>query len=91
MKRLRAVIRESNRKAMHIQGYSAPDGIQISTMPEPATLEIMEQDGAYYLFRLDECGQCISDTWHMSLVEAKEQAIFEFKLEQGGWKEVDDS
>ncbi len=46
----------------------------------PSYLEI-EQDGEmFFLLRLNEHGQCIADTCHTSLNEAKSQAEFEYVL-----------
>jgi hypothetical protein len=48
---------------------------------------VVEQGGAFYLFRLDGSGQCIADTWHETVEAAKVQASFEFGVEEGDWKE----
>jgi len=47
----------------------------------------VEQDGAFFLFRLDPNGHCIADTWHQTLDEAKQQANFEYGIEESDWKE----
>ena len=57
---------------------------------EPATLEVVEQDGAFFLFRKDEDGNCLSDTWHLTLEEAQEQAEFEFGVAKDEWTAVTD-
>jgi len=48
-------------------------------------LEIEEDDGAYFLYRLDAKGACIGDTWHQTIEEAKAQAKFEFDIEDADW------
>jgi len=40
-------------------------------IPDPAEVEVVEQDAAFYLLRLDSDGQCIADTWHASVEAAK--------------------
>ena len=55
----------------------------------PNVVEVVEQAGAIYLLRLDERGHCIADTWHESVDAAKEQATFEFGIEEGDWKDVE--
>jgi hypothetical protein len=52
----------------------------------PVYVEIVEQEGAYYLFRHDAEGVCIGDTWHLTLDEAKEQAAFEFDIGETEWE-----
>ena len=46
-------------------------GADAHVLPHPASVEIEEGDGGFYLFRLDSSGECISDTWHESLKRAK--------------------
>jgi hypothetical protein len=48
-------------------------------------VEIAEQDGLYYLFSYTETGRFISDTCHLTLAEAKEQARLEFDIPTEGW------
>jgi len=47
----------------------------------------MEDDG-FYLLRLDPEGQCLADTWHQSLEEAKAQAAFEYEIDESDWSPV---
>jgi hypothetical protein len=45
----------------------APSGIEIARLPDPIAVEVVEQDGAFFLLRLDRAGHCIADTWHETL------------------------
>jgi hypothetical protein len=60
-------------------------------LPVPVRVEIAEARSGFFLFHYDANGQCVSDTWHATLVEAKEQAKFEFGIEDAGWVEVTNS
>lgn len=39
-----------------------------------------------YLFYCDRAWQVLADTWHSSVVEAKDQAEFEYAGVSGAWK-----
>jgi hypothetical protein len=51
-------------------------------------VEINEQDGLYYLFSYTETGRFISDTCHLTLAEAKEQALWEFEIPHDAWVDI---
>lgn len=57
-------------------------------MPSSAVLIIEENNDGIFLFRYTAEGACVSDTWHTSVEEAKEQAEFEFDGHISSWKEV---
>lgn len=80
--RLRATVRRLTGKTRHLLG-ALP-------LPGPKTVElVVEEDGTIFLLRLDDEGQCISDTWHETVEAAKAQANFEFGIEAGDWKEAE--
>ena len=88
MTHLRAAVRRTLGTTGHYRG-DLKDGIASAVrLPDPITIEILEQDGAFFLFRLAGDGQCISDTWHQTLEEAKGQAKFEFDIADGDWKDI---
>lgn len=89
MMRLRAVVRKLTGKVMHLQGPRTAGGLEVDTLPEPSTVEIAEQDGAVFLLRLDDAGECIADTWHESVDAAKEQANYEYGVEIGDWEDLE--
>lgn len=57
-------------------------------MSPPAALAICKDDrgGAFYLFYCDEDWEPMSDTWHQTLEEAKEQAEIEFTGSSDTWE-----
>lgn len=54
----------------------------------PVYVEIVQHEGAYYLFRNRADGVCIADTWHLTVQEAKEQAAFEYGITDDDWVEA---
>jgi hypothetical protein len=85
--RLRAIVRTSTGETTHAFGRiigQAP--VEVQKIPPPASVEILEQDNAFYLLYLDAQGNCLTDTWHDTLDAAKRQAEFEFKISSGDWE-----
>jgi hypothetical protein len=74
---------------MHMQGVRAADALVVTAVPDPETVEIVEQDGAVYLLRLDQDGACLADTWHETVEAAKVQANFEYGIKDSDWKDFD--
>jgi len=68
-----------------VTGATVHRGSDAQALPTPASVEIEEGDGGFYLFRLDASGKCISDTWHESLERAKAQAQFEYRIGEKDW------
>lgn len=87
--RLRASVQSVIGVTVHLKATLVPEGAEVERIPDPKMVELVEQDGAIYLLRLDDKGQCIADTWHQTVEEAKEQANFEFGIEANDWKEID--
>ena len=86
--RLRATVRYVTEKTAHSQGVPTKGSIEVTKVPDPKTLEVVEQKGSFYLLRLDEQGECVADTWHETIEAAKAQANFEFGIEEGDWTET---
>lgn len=59
--------------------------VPLQEIPSPAWVEIVEEDDGYYLFRCDEAGVSLADSWFPCLEEAKRQAWFEYRIEEGDW------
>ena len=59
-----------------------------SLIEHPVFVEIEQDGGLFFVLRLDAQGQCLADTCHHSLEEAKAQAEFEYVLQAEGWEEV---
>jgi hypothetical protein len=53
----------------------------------PCTLSIVSDESGVYLYRMNEVGECVADTWHLNVEEAQRQAEFEFEIDQYGWRE----
>jgi hypothetical protein len=53
-----------------------------------AKLVIEERDDAFYLLYLDASGNCLTDTWHATLEDAKDQARFEFSVFEECWSRI---
>ena len=87
--RLRATVRNVTGNTTHLRGVRIADDLEVTTVPDPKTVEVLEQNGSIYLLRFDEAGQCIADTWHETLEAAKAQASFEFGIEEGDWQDVE--
>src|SRR5262249_32600184 len=77
---LRACVRAAKQTATHRRG---PAGYGPA---DPTCVRIVEDEHGVFLFREDSEGRCISDTWHVSVDEAKKQARFEYELSE--WTEV---
>lgn len=83
--RLRAIVRGVTGRTTHLRGVPVAGSSEVTKLPDPKAVEIVEQDGGFYLLYLDGDGECTTDTWHQSLEAAKAQANFEFGLEEGDW------
>lgn len=86
MSKLWAKVRYVTGKTMHLIGAPHPVAVEDAKIADPVAVEIVEEEGAFYLLRLNEAGDCIADTWHESLESAKAQAEFEFSVQSGDWK-----
>jgi len=56
----------------------------VGTRPQPkmvSRLVIQEQMGSWVMYRMDEQGGFVGDTWHPSLEDAKAEAKREFGVE----------
>lgn len=62
-----------------------------SELSTAAVLLIEEKADGIFLYRLTTEGVFITDTWHQSIGEAKDQAKYEFDNEPSQWKEIPES
>ncbi len=77
MRRFRADVRTVTGRTIHRLGTKVPDGtLDGEILHDPIAVEIVEEDDAFYLLRLNANGECIADTWHQTLEEAKAQGLF---------------
>jgi hypothetical protein len=82
--RLRANVRRRTGVTRHvIHGRESED-----LTSQIAWVEIEPADGAFYLFYFTAAGECITDSWHESLEQAKHQAFAEFEILDADWMET---
>ena len=58
-------------------------------MPVPAWLRIVQAGSDVYVYRCDAAWRMLTDTWHGSIAEAREQAFVEYGVSEGDWTVVD--
>ncbi|MDE1152779.1 MAG: hypothetical protein PW788_09605 [Micavibrio sp.] len=78
-------------KTKHYEGLLSDftNGINTQKKLGPARfLTIEENEDGFFLYRFDDKGNCVGDTWHQSLNEAKEQADYEFEQTLKNWQDV---
>jgi hypothetical protein len=90
--RLRAPVRRATGKAHHFLAHLDGDEVVKDAQLGPvAWVEIQHQkNGTFHLNYLDASGAYLTDTWHPTLEEAKDQARFEFEIDDRDWVEVTD-
>jgi len=89
MIQLRARVRSVTDAAKHYVGQVDEHGaITKRELPAPAYVEIVQRPEGFYLLRFNDAGGILSDTWHPSLDDAKEQAVFEFTIADEDWMPV---
>lgn len=58
------------------------------SMNAPIVLVIEEREDGVFLYHFDAKADCVGDTWHHDIDEAKEQARSEFQNHLTHWTEV---
>ena len=87
--RLRANVKRVTGETSHfIGGVDDKGRFQATPADVPSWVEIEESDAGWMLLRFDAQGDAITDTWHESLADAKEQAKFEYEIEEDDWEPV---
>lgn len=88
--RMRALVKSITGKTEHyVASISVQGNIEGMEVDEPKTLELIDADNGYLLLRLNSNNECVADTWHASLAEAKSQAEFEYSVASKDWEFVD--
>ncbi len=85
---LRALVRTITGRVAHLRADLQADGIAVVPITHPTAVELIQQDGAAYLLRFDQKGDCVADTWHETIDAAKAQANFEFGIVDSDWKDA---
>ena len=58
-------------------------------LPQPHVLVIEEESqGSVFLYRMTQRGEPGGDTWHQSVEDAKDQAVYEYGDAVGAWNEI---
>lgn len=88
--RLRAMVHRSTGNTKQAIGGLKGDCVEArEELPMPAYVEIVDEDNGFYLHHYNSDGSSFADTWHQTLVEAKEQAEFEFGITGNQWQSID--
>jgi hypothetical protein len=74
------------RQMVHTMGYPI-DPQKLLPLPDVLLLEASGDSGVM-LFRYTAQGELAGDTWHKTVKDAQEQAIFEYRDALGKWSEV---
>jgi hypothetical protein len=83
---LRAQVTKITGATMHFRAHLAGSEIvKDEQLAVPAWVQIEAGDGGYLLLYFDASGKCLTDTWHLTVEEAKAQAQFEFGIEEAAW------
>ncbi len=88
--RLRAQVRERTGATKHYRAHiEDTEIVKDGEVPVPAWVEIQSSNDAFLLLYFDASGECITDTWHPSLDQAKAQARFEFQIREEDWERLE--
>lgn len=83
--------RPPGNKVQHYLGLPPPlagGSDQRTLMGTPAFVVIDETQDGVFLYRYDIRGECVGDTWHANIQDAKEQAAYEYEATLGEWQVV---
>ena len=87
--RLRARVQRATGATRHHRAHIEEGEVRKDEeLPTPTSVEIQPAAGAFFLLGLDENGECLTDTWHQTLEQAKAQATHEFGIGEDDWEEV---
>ena len=84
----KAKVRTQTGKARNWFGTIANGAVTpISPVPCPAWVGIAQDETGFYLLHFDSENNLLTDSWHSSLGDAKEQARFEFEIADLDWED----
>jgi hypothetical protein len=69
----------------HAPTGGAQHAIGGSPMPTPQELRILKADEGFYLLYCNAEGEPMTDTFHLALDDAFDQAEFEFRVDRADW------
>jgi hypothetical protein len=87
--KLTANVRRITGRTIHAEGR-LDNGMPVAAerLPDAVRLDIEEKDEGVFLYRYDILGQMVSDTWHETIAEAMDQALFEYEVVESDWRPV---
>jgi hypothetical protein len=62
--------------------------VPVERLPDPAWLEISEEDGGVFLLYLNADRKCFADTWHQTVASAQREAMLGFGIKPEDWEEI---
>ena len=91
--KLLAIVRggKSSQTVRHYRGLPLTDSNRIDArqlLGPAAFIVIQEEPDGFFLYRFDQSGEIVGDTWHASVEDAKEQARFEYTDALTSWVDV---
>lgn len=76
-------------RTKHKVGEIQEDGTVVAEdLPIATQVEIVDEGNGVCLYRYDANGNCVGDTWHLTVDEAKGQAQFEYNINDDDWIEA---
>jgi hypothetical protein len=88
--KLRAQVRRVTGATRHFEARVSKRGESTMVdLPSPSFVEIEPAGKAFSLLYMTPHGECLTDTWHRTLEQAKAQARHEFDIAEDDWKEVE--
>lgn len=79
-----------SRRVGHYYGLppELTEGVDTRTkMPDPRFVILYEAEEGAFVFRYTQSGECVGDTWHACIEDAKHQVHFEYSLSPEEWCE----
>ena len=61
--------------------------VALEPMGDAKWVEIREDAEGVFLLRYNSADECVGDTWHLTVAEAKAQAAFEYGVTEAEWRE----
>ncbi len=88
--RIKAYIFRSTEVTKHYKSSIENGKIEANEeVSSPKWIEISEEEDGVYLYHFSSGNNCIADTWHESIEDAKKQAMFEFGVAEEQWSPID--
>jgi hypothetical protein len=87
--KLRARVKRIAGLTKHYEGrIEGGHVVKEAELPAPVSVGIEETEGGFLLLYFDSDGNCITDTWHRTVEDAKSHAKDEFDIDESDWIDV---